>query len=368
MSRSVFIVLLFAVSLGLISCSKGEYAEEMPALMTLKINVGMSGTWPKTRTDHSGAENDDEKMHTLRIIIVRPSGIVEKTEYIDLENEPAIERICEFGGIVSGENKRIFLVVNEHSTKTEENGIVERVVPYDFTKIEEGKLFPADTVYNLAIRLNGKTERLSGPLPMSDMHQVEVPRYSPDEQEHIWETELTVRRAAVKFTYYVTNESDKDLRVVGLEMEKMAQREYFMPRELGDGSFIVPSVNGNNEYYLFEHDFLTAVGLPAKKEKVDLLRQAGEKPIYLLEGKYEDDGTDKEDAMLNYKMALKLQCDELGPASWKTTFEYLPDLPEYLRRNTHVVVHATIRPDLEIKCEVHVHPYIGVSLDPDFGI
>ena len=130
-------------------------------------------------------------------------------------NEPAIERICEFGGIVSGENKRIFLVVNEHSTKTEENGIVERVVPYDFTKIEEGKLFPADTVYNLAIRLNGKTERLSGPLPMSDMHQVEVPRYSPDEQEHIWETELTVRRAAVKFTYYVTNESDKDFKVVG---------------------------------------------------------------------------------------------------------------------------------------------------------
>ena len=59
---------------------------------------------------------------------------------------------------------------------------------------------------------------------------------------------------------------------------------------------------------------------------------------------------------------------KFGKDSWETTFEYFPSLPEYLRRNTHVVVFATIQPDLEIKCEVHVHPYIGIPLEPDFGL
>ena len=66
-------------------------------------------------------------------------------------------------------------------------------------------------------------------------------------------------------------------------------------------------------------------------------------------------------------MALLLQRDEFGEKPWSTTFEYFPDLPE-LPRNTHVVVHATIQRDLEIKWEVHVHPYISVPLEPDFGL
>ncbi len=368
MSKSVYIILLFAASLWFAGCSKGEYTEELPALMTLKINVGLSGSLPETRADYSDAENEDEKMHSLRVIIVRPNGIVEKTEYIDLENEPVTERVCEFKEIVSGESKRIFLVVNEHATKTEENGIVRPVVSYDFSKIGQGELFPVDTVYNLTVCLNGKTEQLTGPLPMSDMHQVEIPRYSADGQEHSLEVSLTVRRIAVKFTYYVTNKSDKNLRVVGLKMEKMAHSEYFMPREFDGGYFVVPSVNGSNEYYSFLHNFSKAIDIPAKAENIHLLQQAGEKPVYLLEGKYEDEKSDEEDTMLNYKMALKLQCDEFGKDSWETTFEYFPSLPEYLRRNTHVVVFATIQPDLEIKCEVHVHPYIGIPLEPDFGL
>lgn len=368
MSKSVYIVLLFAASLGLAACSKGEYAKEIPALMTLKINVGLSEILPQTRADYSEAENDDEKMHSLRVIIVRPSGVVEKTEYINLESAPATERVCEFKEIVSGESKRIFLIVNEHSQKTEENGIVKPVIAYDFSKIGAGDVFPMNAVYDLTIRLNGKTEQLTGPLPMSDMHQVEIPRYAADGQERSLEVKLTVRRAAVKFTYYLTNESDKNFQVVGLEMEKMAQCEYFMPREFSGDYFDVPSVNGDNDYYLFKHDFLKAVNLPPKAESVPLLQKAGEKPVYLLEGKYGEEELDEKETMLKYKMALKLKCDEFGPEVWKTTFEYFPDLPDYLRRNTHVVVIATIRHDLEIKCEVYVHPYIGIPLNPDFGL
>lgn len=367
MSRSVFIVLLFAVSLGLTSCSKGEYAEELPALMTLKINVGVSGVWPKTRANYSETENDDEKMHNLRIMIIRPSGIVEKTAYIDLETAPVTERVCEFPDVLSGESKRIFLIANEHTQKTEENGTVESVVSYDFSKIRAGDLFPINDISDITVQLNGKTEQLPGPLPMSDMHQVDVPFFSGDGEEHevTVQEPLTIRRCAVKFTYYVTNESDKDLQVVGLEMEKMARCAYFLPREF-ENEYFVPSVNGSDNYYSFSHTFLSPVQVSAHAEEINLSEQAGEKPIYLLEGKYEDKTPDTE--MLNYKMALELKCDEFGSDSWKTTFEYFPDLPEYLRRNTHVVVHATIQANLEIRCEVHVHPYIGVPLDPDFGL
>ncbi len=368
MNKSVYIVFLCVVFLGMTGCSKSEYVEESPALMTLKINVGLSDIHPQTRADYSVAEYDEEKMHTLRVIIVRPSGIVEKMEYIDLEQMPATERMCEFEEIVSGEKKRIFLIVNEYSRKTEENGVVKPVVPYDFSGIEAGDLFPVNAVYDIVVTLNGETEQLTGPLPMSDVHQVEVPRYTADGQEHTMSVELTVRRAAVKFSYYVTNLSDKNFNIVGLEMEKMAHKEYFVPREFDDDFFVVPSVNGSNEYYLFKHDFVVPIALGANMTDVNLLEEAGEKPIYLLEGKYEDGEEEEGNRNLNYKLALKLQCDDFGSDWWRTSFEYFPELPEFLRRNTHVVVHATIKHDLDVKWEVHVHPYVSVPLEPDFGL
>lgn len=360
-----YIVLLFA-ALGLMTgCDKGEYAntEEKPGCVTLKIGVDISDVLPQTRADETVAANDAEKMHTLRIIIVRPDGRVERDKYIVLNN-PATLETCRFETIVSGESKKIYLIVNEGTEKIED-GIVKKVVPYDFSKITAGTVFPLNEMYALTFRVNSDTEQVAGPLPMSDVHWVDIAPVVPDGTEREIECNLTVRRAAVKFSYYVTNESEKEFKAVGLEMEKMARYSYFLPREF-DGEYIVPSVN-NNEYYTFKHTFPKAVVLPAKSTtEVDLLKGAGESPIYLLEGKYVDK-TEGKDAKWNYKMALLLQRDEFGEKPWSTTFEYFPDLPD-LPRNTHVVVHATIQHDLEIKWEVHVHPYISVPLEPDFGL
>ncbi|MDE5638185.1 MAG: hypothetical protein K2I47_00025 [Odoribacter sp.] len=360
-----YIVLLFA-ALGLMAgCDKGEYAntEEKPGCVTLKIGVDISDVLPQSRADETVAANDAEKMHTLRIIIVRPDGRVERDKYIVLDN-PATLQTWNFETIVSGESKQVYLIVNEGAEKTED-GIVKKVVPYDFSKIKAGTVFPLNEMYALTFCVNSDTERLAGPLPMSDVHRVDIEPVVPDGTEHEIECNLTVRRAAVKFSYYVTNESEKEFKAVGLEMEKMARYSYFLPREF-DGEYIVPSVN-NNEYYTFKHTFPKAVVLPAKSTtEVDLLKGAGESPVYLLEGKYVDKAEGK-DAKWNYKMSLLLQCDEFGEKPWSTTFEYFPDLPD-LPRNTHVVVHATVQHDLEIKWEVHVHPYISVPLEPDFGL
>ncbi len=358
-------IFLFAAFWGITGCEQGEYPEieERPGSVTLKIGVDISDIFPQTRADETQAENDAEKMHTLRIIIVRPNGRVERVKYIELA-KPATLQSWDFDTIVSGETKQIYLIVNENTTKIEEN-IVNKVTPYSFTKIHEKEFFPLDEIYNLTFSVNSNTEQLKGPLPMSDMHRVEIPPVAPDGKEHEIECRLTVRRAAVKFTFYLTNESDKNFKVVGLEMEKMARRSYFLPREF-NGEYTVPSVN-NNEYYTFKHTFPKVVVLPAKsKTEVNLLKEAGEQPLYLMEGKYVDNDKEK-DTKLNYKIALMLQSDEFGEKPWNTTFEYFPNLPD-LPRNTHVVVHATLQHDLEIKWEVHVHPYISVPLEPDFGL
>lgn len=224
-------IFLFAAFLGITGCEQGEYPEieERPGSVTLKIGVDISDILPQTRADETQAENDAEKMHTLRIIIVRPNGRVERVKYIELA-KPATLQSWDFDTIVSGETKQIYLIVNENTTKIEEN-IVNKVTPYSFTKIHEKEFFPLDEIYNLTFSVNSNTEQLKGPLPMSDMHRVEIPPVAPDGKEHEIECRLTVRRAAVKFTFYLTNESDKNFKVVGLEMEKMARRSYFLPRE-----------------------------------------------------------------------------------------------------------------------------------------
>lgn len=366
MNKSIcYIVLLFA-ALGLMAgCDKGEYAkmEERPGNVTLKIGVDISDILSQTRADETVAANDAEKMHTLRIIIVRPNGRVERVKYVVLDN-PATLQTWKFDTIVSGETKQIYLIVNENTEKTED-GIVKKVVDYDFSKIKRGTVFPLNEMYALTFRVNSDTEQVAGPLPMSDVHRVDIAPVVPDGTEREIECNLTVRRAAVKFTYYVTNESEKEFKAVGLEMEKMARYSYYLPREFND-EYVVPSVN-NNDYYKFRHTFAQSVILaPQSQTEVDLLKEAGESPIYLLEGKYVDK-TEGKNAKWNYKMALLLQRDEFGEKPWSTTFEYFPELPE-LSRNTHVVVHATIQHDLEIKWEVHVHPYISVPLEPDFGL
>ena len=59
-------------------------------------------------------------------------------------------------------------------------------------------------MYALTFCVNSDTERLVGPLPMSDVHRVDIAPVVPDGTEREIECHLTVRRAAVKFTCYVT--------------------------------------------------------------------------------------------------------------------------------------------------------------------
>ena len=57
---------------------------------------------------------------------------------------------------------------------------------------------------------------------MNERHEIEV-------GEKDCTFELFVTRAAVKFTYRLTNQGDRDLVLTGLTIDKMARKEYYLP-------------------------------------------------------------------------------------------------------------------------------------------
>ena len=120
----------------------------------------------------------------------------------------------------------------------------------------------------------------------------------------------------------------------------------------------MPSSGDNNGYYTFKRTYDDAVTLTSGAEKVL-------EPVYLLESKYLDPAgnTGQDGTRLNYSMSISLA--EYGGTQQKN--EYFTNLPQ-LPRNTHVVVHATIRGKGEINWAVDVEPYGEVILDPIFGL
>ena len=128
--------------------------------------------------DYTIAATDDEKMQTLRIIVVRPDGTVEHNRFLDIEKAAEVYEDASFK-VVANESKRIYLFANEGLT-TIKNGLPEDVVlprlpDFDFSALEKGDIFPSDDIAGLTIGLSGSSEELAGPLPMSECHKIWMP-------------------------------------------------------------------------------------------------------------------------------------------------------------------------------------------------
>ena len=299
--------------------------------------------------------NDNEKMKTLRIIVVRNNdNIVEHNRIYNLE-VASTDCYSEPMKVIGNEKKRIYLFANE-ATEIKTTGFFpkRKLVECDFEKIQPGSLFFTDYISSLTIRLGSNMERIDGPLPMSGLYMVDVPAED-------CERELSIMRAAVKFTFNITNKSSRSIEITKLTIDKMAEREYYLPhnatyieRETTEGtkfwdinSFDVPTLKG---YYTYDASSLFKGQLLPGDENT----KTNEQPIYLLEGKHSDDNN-KENP---YLLTLGVNGTELK--------SYLPNLPQ-LPRNTHVVVNITIN-EHAMDCIVDVRPYTGITLEPDFGL
>ncbi len=350
--KSAYIAIVLGICLLWAGCSdaKQEWVPaEEPVTVKLRIDVALADiaeTAPRTRApeDAANAEKADgpnEKMQTLRLVVVRPDGTVEANEFIELATA-----VTEHGydpiEVVGNETKRVYLFVHERATGPEDGGD-RRLVTEELDRIAVGRPFPESRLYGATIQLNGDDRELAGtPLPMSDRHTVEVP-------DHDLAVSLFVTRAAVKFSFLLRNETGRTLTLDRLTIDKMARKEYYLPRvtRYGDKDeildYIVPSVE-NNEYYTFRKELARAL---KSKEEVKL------PAIYLLEGKYRDAGDSR-----NYRMSLSL-----NGMVFDRYFDNLSQLP----RNTHVVVTVRIK-DTEVIWEADVVPYGDKALFPIFGL
>lgn len=391
------------------SCHKGKDVEiaTKPEPVVLKVKVSLSDLLPKTRAEgdnspYAVAANDNEKVQTLRVIVVNSRNEVEGNVHINLMKDggtPVEEQTVMMRNIASNDTKMIYLIANEEATRKSPVSVGDvPLVDYDFNKIKAGGKFPIDELFELKMQLNENSDHLSnglqGGLPMSECHRVRIPVVPPDapgrdelegdgfflldENDQIinpapgadeeifgYRQTLWITRTAVKFTCEVTNNQTAGrVKLKGLRMQKMAGEAYFLPRVLErDGheikEFAVPvETMENNKHFEFKYDLSATEEL--QKGKPFVLP-----PIYLLEGKYTDkNGVKEGDNICNYQAALILERDGKQDT---TSYMYLPNLP-VLPRNTHVVLRATINDPADIRWKVDVVPYGEVILEPGFGI
>lgn len=89
--------------------------------------------------DTTGFENpatDYEKMHTLRVIIVRPDGEVEYNRFLRITGAGLPQEPDDMTFIVkAGESKKVYLFANEAA------------VPYDFSQIRPETRFPLSLIH-----------------------------------------------------------------------------------------------------------------------------------------------------------------------------------------------------------------------------
>lgn len=333
-------------------------SDDLPFLVNLDLSVALSDiAVPRSRVSPDAAPaNDDEKMQTLRIVVVRPDGTVEANRFIKPSAALVFDHMERFK-VRGREKKNVYLFVNEGNTfveKADGTSVVPggKLSEY-LTALEEGAPFPTDEVASLVVRLEGDSAQLSGALPMNERHEIEV-------GEKDCTFELFVTRAAVKFTYRLTNQGDRDLVLTGLTIDKMARKEYYLPHgavyeENEDGIREIVQYDAvPADYYTFVYadEAIPDVGIALPHGKTVELPA-----IYLLEGKSADP----------YATTLSINGIEQ-----RKTFPVLPQLP----RNTHVVVNARIRREnATVEWQVDVVPYGLVpspydeeELSPGFGI
>ena len=341
--RVVLLPLLFASA----SCSDtvGDVVPES-VMVNLQINVAASDiASPQTRAVYEEAQSDDERMRTLRIVVVRADGTIVHNRFLRLTS--AVERYGDETFRVYGrEKKRIYLFANELTSRVGVDGVSHPLIDFDLGSLAVGTEFPAERVEGLTLSLQSASEQIVGALPMSECHTVEVP-------DSDCSCDLTITRAAVKFTFLITNRSGREEWRTGLSIDKMSRAEYLLPHnverdENGDiVDYDVPAAGVNNGYYTFS----LGGGLPVKLARNVQKRLA---PIYLLEGRYVDTSGDKR----NYSMKILVDGAECG--------DYFTDLST-LPRNTHVVVRIGIS-DTDVEWKVDLLPYGEVKLDPSFGL
>lgn len=367
MLKHLYIIALTALALTLAACdSKGiDPVAPGDGMVTMVISVKTIDSQPDaplSRANETYFENPSSKfemLNTLRYIIVRPDGKVEHN-YIFGEALQASGNATDHVDyisfkVVGGEKKQVYLIANEAS------------VPYDFSTIVDGSVFPTDEIENIQLTASQPGQPLYDNsdlatakfLPLSEHFEVDVKEASPtsDGPTYDYQT-LFITRSTVKFSFtaQVVPASNSAITLKQIIFNEIGDRQYLLPKNTEYSPAKYP-VN-TDDRMIVAYDVPAAATTAPATFDVNWQWNAGDS-----EGKAASPALYFPETAFNGNYTATIVVNVDG-----NDYQYtasLPNLPS-LPRNTHVKIDMTLS-DESVKCQVDLAPYIGVRLNPVFG-
>lgn len=217
-----------------------------------------------------------EKVHTLRVVIVREDGTIEHNRMVNVKDNygntitsgDIINDDLQFK-VVDNEEKKIYLFANE-SAVNRNKGTDEQ---FDFTsKLPVGIEFPTKDVSNILIKRvadkafidNGRSTPLAEKsyLPMSEFFEISVPAFEEIETDIVMdpsgkaekfiEEQLFLTRSLIKFSFHVSivdnteiDMTDFNVSLSGVKISNLSNSCYFLPNNTiySPGKEVKESVN-----------------------------------------------------------------------------------------------------------------------------
>lgn len=305
-----------------------------------------------------------ERMHTLRIIIVRPDNTVEHNEF--LHRTFPEEGLAEYPDIrfkvAAGETKKVYLFANEASMVTSADGTA-----YDFNQYPSGSVLSPDEIAGLQLScapgapLIDNTGSKKTAIPMSEMFEIDIPESTSNAGDEIFPSALFITRTPVKFGFYFsTAQAPREAFTVDeIEIQDLSDTEYLLPRD----AVYAPAKEllGWTDRYIYEYSvpenavntaFTFTPGIQITPDTPANTPIAYEPLLYFPETALEPGK--------KYAVRIKLSNEKEYIGALE-----LPNLP-MLPRNTFVKVNMYMHLS-DIDFEVDVLPYTAVPLAPVFG-
>lgn len=420
MIRKALTYLLTAPLLLAASCiTEGEHPDinEVPdsgdmLTMRLKLDMGLEGreiSYDKNPTDYESPTKGYEDVKTLRVIILRGNdNTVEAARIVDLDAEcKPVNGNLEFK-VRAQDKKTIILIANELSLPSPDPDKFETASDYltqfmtrpnatvkisesQMEQLMEWKAAMPGTLPDATAGLFSDS-KYGKHLPLTEIFKVETIALEPnvDREDVMQDVTLFMPYAAAKATFYFTaDDGYKDLgsKVTGIRLLGINWSEYVFPKETtyspakytdkGEGYVSTE----NSERYITD---FAAVDLPAGREgmgsytytldePVVIKKYADEDPeamrgpIYFPESINKFETTDEQSIINNFRVQVKLEGLDWFDAQPLTDNILHVDGFDAIARNTHLQIHINFGLK-EITAEVTLVPYVGVNLDPNFGV
>lgn len=366
----------------MVACSSRE--ESLPeeiseAILYLNIEpVGLTRAGTATLPDN-------EKMHSVRAIVLHENGTVEHNKFYSLDGAQVQRAILL--KVTPDEKKKIYLFANEESVSAVEGvADVNSTLSAFFHTYVEGMSGFEDAVNGLYFAPDYSAGK---PIPMSSMYEIDFP------EKGNFDGVFYVVRVATKFTVNFKNWRGEEVTVENFTIASHADRNFLMAhvssypkilnletnqpyptwidwlKAVSDASNEDSDAATNRFGWLTDYRLpeqttakvYTHEGLKIGKPTVDIDYPDNSKPgvasdvpvFYLPESKNLKAGATEQEYILTIKIAGRAE-----------PFVCKLDKLKALFRNTHLVVNITMYNSNEIV--VDVIPYSEVNLEPEFGL